>query len=105
MKAKQMLNEYHSVNGGGYGEVEKHLILDFINEKQRIEREREAKYQADLAYVETTTILKEQVRVLKEQIKSTSDDARKAHTQSMIANFISMFSIVVAVIALLMQLK
>lgn len=113
MKAKKTLEDYHhSIGDHRYGPVEKELLLDFINQRQRIEREREAKHQADLASVETITILKEQVKALKSQTStlqkmcdSSSSDARKARTQSLIANFISGISIAIAIIALALKLN
>ena len=87
----------------GYGAIEKHLILDFINEKQREEREREARYSADIATARQLSTLEEQVRTLKEMCKSSSADARKAHIQSIIANFVSFISMAVAIIALVLE--
>lgn len=111
-KAKEIMEEYHKQTGGRYGAVEKHLVLDFINEKQRIEREREARYNADLAATRQVAALEEQVKVLKEQIsvlreanKTSSDDARKARTQSLVANFISGISVAIAVVALVLGLN
>lgn len=90
---------------GGYGAVEKHLILEFIEGKQREEREREARYKADIATAESFAILKVQVRTLKEMCNSSSADARKARTQSLIANFISGISIAIAILALVLKLN
>ena len=102
MKARKTLEDYHQFKGDNrYGPVERELLLEYINQRQRIEREREAKHQADLAAVETITILKEQVKVLQKMCDSSSEDARKARTQSLIANFISGISIVIAIIALI----
>lgn len=106
MKARKTLDDYHhSIGDHSYGPVEKELLLDFINQRQRIEREREAKYQADLASVETITILKEQVKALQKMCDSSSADALKARTQSLIANFISGISIAIAIIALVLKLN
>lgn len=87
----------------GYGDIEKHLILDFINEKHRNEREREARYQADIAMVRQVTALEEQVKTLKQICASNSADARRAHTQSIIANFIASISIAIAILALILK--
>ena len=89
----------------GYGAIEKHLILELIEDKQREEREREARYKADIATAESFAVLKEQVRTLKEMCDSSSADARKARTQSLIANFISGISIAVAILALALKLN
>lgn len=105
--AKRIMENCRSHNNlKGYGSIEKHLILDFINMKQRDEREREARYSADLAKMLQVTILEEQVKALKEQTRtlqsicdSNSVEARKARTQSMIANFISGISIAIAILA------
>lgn len=110
-KAKDIMQECRSKNGiKGYGAIEKHLILDFIEEKQRIEREREARYNADIAAARQIAVLEEQVKTLKGQLsalreicESSSADARKARTQSLIANFISGISIAIAIIALVLR--
>lgn len=123
--AKKIMEECRRKNNlHGYGPIEKHLILDFINEKQREEREREARHKADLATVRQVSVLEEQVKTLKEQSlslkeeshtlreqlntlrimsDSSSKDARKAHTQSLIANFISFISIAIAIISLVLK--
>lgn len=87
-----------------YGAIEKHLILDFINEKQRSEREREARYNADIATARQVAVLEEQVKTLQKICDSSSADARKARTQSLIANFISGISIAIAILALVLKL-
>lgn len=89
----------------GYGAIEKHLILDFIEDKQRIEREREARYNADIATAESFATLKEQVKVLQKMCDSSSDDARKARIQSIVSNFISGISIAIAILALVLKLN
>lgn len=108
---------YHDTHR--YGPLGKHLILDFINEKRRMEREREARHQSELANIEISTTLREQVKTLYEQNKvlreqditlqnmceSSSAEARKARTQSLIANFISGISIAIAVLALVLKLN
>lgn len=104
--AKKIMEDcrrHHGING--YGAVEKHLLLDFINEKQREERERQARYNADIAAAESLATLKEQVKTLKEMCDSSSADACKARTQSLIANFISAISLAIAVIALVLKLN
>lgn len=112
------MKEYHGKHGCGYGPIEKHLILDFIEAKQREQRECEARYNADIASVCQVTALEEQVKALKEQTltlkeqnqylkemcDSSSADARKARTQSLIANFISGISIAIAILALILKL-
>lgn len=110
-KAKEIMKECKVRHGiKGYGAIERHLILDFIEEKQREQREREARYNADIATAESFAVLREQVKTLKEQVAvlresstSSSDDARKARTQSMIANFISGISIAIAILALVLN--
>lgn len=87
----------------GYGAIEKHLILDFINEKQRNEREREARHNADIATTRQVAVLEEQIKTLQKLFDSSSADARKAHIQSLIANFISGISIAIAIIALVLN--
>ena len=105
-KAKEIMKECRSKYGlSGYGDIEKHLILDFINEKQRAEREREARYSADIAVARQVAVLEEQVKTLQSMCDSSSADARRARTQSLVANFISGISVVVAVIALVLGLN
>lgn len=104
--AKNLMEECrrrHPNECNGYGAIEKHIMLDFINEKQREEREREARYNADIATVRQVTALEEQVRTLREMYASSSEDARKARTQSLIANFISFISVAIAIIALVLN--
>lgn len=110
MRAKQIFEDYHRENGGGYGKIEKALILDYIERKQREEREREARYQSDLSNVESIAILKEQVKTLKEQVivlressASSSKDAQKARIASFISNAIAIASLIVAIISILLK--
>lgn len=110
--AKRIMEDYNRKNGSSsYGAIEKHLILEFIEDKQREEREREARYKADIATAEGFAVLEEQVKTLKEQSStlqkmcdSSSAEARKARTQSLIANFISGISIAIAILALVLKL-
>lgn len=117
-KAKEIMDEFRRKHGvTGYDAVEKHLILDFINEKQRIEREREARYNADIAAARQVAVLEEQVKTLKEHVNalkeqvsllresnaSTSASAAKTRTQAIIANFISIISVAIAIIALVLK--
>lgn len=102
--ARNLMEECRKRNGiKGYGDIEKHIFLDFINTKQREEREREARYNADIATVRQVTALEEQVKTLKEMCRTSSADAVKARTQSLVANFISLISVAVAVIALVLN--
>lgn len=121
--AKRILGDYHSDNGG-YGKVEKAIMLDYIENWQRHEREREARYKSDLANVETATALKEQVKVLREQVRtlneqttamreqivvlressaSSGKDAQKARIASYISNAIAVASLIVSVISILLK--
>lgn len=109
--AKKIMEDCRRKHGiGGYGPIEKQLILDFIEEKQRAAREREARHNSDLANVEIQTTLREQVKVLRTQVDTltrmsdaSSEDARKARTQSLIANFISLISAAIAILALVLR--
>lgn len=104
--AKRLMEDYHKKHGQkSYGAIEKHLFLEFIEEKQREVREREARHKADIATAESIAVLKEQVNTLKEICVSSSDDARKARTQALIANFISGISLAIAIIALVLKLN
>lgn len=103
-KANEIMENCRKANGiQGYGPIEKHLILDFINEKQRAEREREARHNADLATVRQLTALEEQVKILREMCKSSSEDARRARTQVLVANFISGIAAAISIVALILK--
>ncbi|MBD5341908.1 MAG: hypothetical protein HDR93_01440 [Bacteroides sp.] len=103
-KAKQIMKECRKLHDiSGYGPIEKALLLDFIEEKQREQRQREARHQADIATAESFAMLKEQVKILQKVCDSSSEDARKARTQSIIANFIAGISIAIAIISLVLK--
>lgn len=87
--AKKYFEDYHRANGGGYGPIEKELILAYVNEKQREEREREARHQSDLANVESITYLKDQVKIAK--------------ASAVIANAIALGALIVALVSLLIK--
>lgn len=74
----------------GYGPIEKHLVLNFIDQRGRVEREREARYQADLATIEN-------ISVLKKQLKQTELAARRA-------NLIAVFAVLIAIIDLIVKI-
>ncbi|MCM1075766.1 MAG: hypothetical protein NC411_00205 [Bacteroides sp.] len=104
--ARRILENYHNdVNDHSYGAVEKALILDYIERKQREEREREARHQSDIANVESIAILKEQVKTLKEMCKSSSRDAQKARNASYISNAIAIASLIVAIVSILLNVN
>lgn len=100
MKAKKYFDEYHRIYGGGYGDIEKALILDFVNQKQREEREREARYKSDLSNVEQLSVLREQVNSIKEQVKTLKEMNESTSKYSLLANIIAFISLIVAIIAL-----
>ena len=103
-KAKEIMEDCRKQKGiKGYGAIEKHILLDFINEKQLEQRAREARHAADIATAESLAVLKEQVKVLHLICDSSSEDARKARTHSLIDNFISGISIVIAILALILK--
>ena len=89
MKAKNILEGYHTEKGDGYGPVEKALILDYIERKQREEREREARYNADIATAKSVTYLEAQVATLEKMCDTSSRDARNAKTISIVAIIVS----------------
>lgn len=102
--AKKIMENCRRRNGiNGYGAIEKHLILDFIEEKQREQREREARHNADIATARQVAVLEEQVKTLQKICDSSSADARKARTQSLIANVISIVSVAVAIAAMVLK--
>ncbi|MDE6803397.1 MAG: hypothetical protein K2J29_02020 [Muribaculaceae bacterium] len=107
-KIMQDCRNRHGIKG--YGVIEKHLLLDFINEKQREEREREARHLSDIANAETAATLKEQVKTLKEEVsvlremsRASSEDALKAREQSRIASIISFGSMIIALLSLILK--
>lgn len=117
--AEKIFENYHRENcTGRYGEVEKALILDYVELKQREQRERESRHQSDLANIERTSVLKEQVKVLKEQVSvlrdqfyelkeqvsvqkavaaSNSKDTKRANRYSFIAIVISALSLIATI--------
>ena len=111
--AENIMDECREKNNlNGYGAIEKHILLDFINEKQRIEREREARHQSDLANADIAATHREQLKTLKEQVKalydmskSSSEDAHKARTQALVSNIIAILSFVLAVLTLILKLN
>lgn len=104
LTAKRIMDDCRRRNGiNGYGAIEKHLILDFIEEKQREQREREARHNADIATARQVAVLEEQVKTLQKICDSSSADARKARTQSLIANVISIVSVAVAIAAMVLK--
>lgn len=104
MKASKLLEEIHSFyNSHRYGSVPKEWVLDYLAEKDRVQREREMRYKSDLSNVESIAILKEQVSTLKEISSASSADARKARNQAQIANVISVCSLLIALLALIFK--
>ena len=80
--ANEIMKECRSRHGiKDYGAIEKHLILDFINEKQRIEQERQARYNADIAAARQAAVLEEQVKALKEQTRALKEQTHTLREQ------------------------
>lgn len=126
-EARKIMDSYHKENRTGrYGAVEKALILDYVEQKQREQRERELRYQSELANVEKTAVLKEQVKTLKEQLSTLKEQTKYFQEQvgilkeqvgtikemshssdrrARIANLIAWFSLIVAFITLLLKLQ
>ena len=110
-EARKIMDECRTErNIKGYGPIEKEILLDYINQKQRIEREREARHQADVATVESVAVLKEQVKALKEQVNILRESseastalANKAHFHSAISNIIALASLIIAILALVLK--
>lgn len=99
MKAKEIFKavcELHNVQGY-QDKVPKEWVIDYLNEKDRIQREREARYNADIATTKQIAVLEEQVRTLKELYASSSKDTRKAW-------FVSVAAVVIAFFTLLIEL-
>lgn len=89
------MDGYHHENGG-YGPVEKALMLDYIERKQREEREREARFKSDIANAESIAVLKEQVKVLKAMNESSSREARSAKHWALFASILSVVATLAA---------
>lgn len=105
MKAKRILTEVcekHNVKN--YLEVPKEYVLEYLAEKERIQREREMRYKSDLSNVESIGVLKEQVKTLKELSRASSEDARKARIQSKVSNVISLVSMLIAAGSMILAL-
>lgn len=95
MKAKEIFKavcKLHDVQGY-HNTVSKEWVIDYLNEKDRIQREREARYNADIATAKQIAVLEEQVRMLKEM--SASSDRQAAR-----ANVIAIVAIIISVVAL-----
>ena len=111
MKANEIVNEIRELkNQVGYGPVLKEWVLDYLAEKERIQRERDMRYKSDLSNVERLAVLREQVRILQEQVRilqemcrASSEDARKARYQSLVSNVIAIISLIVAIVALIFK--
>lgn len=110
-QAEKYMKDYHKEKRTcRYGAIEKALILDYVEQKQREQREREARHLSDIANAEKTAILKEQVKTFKEQVNTlkemyaaSSEDARKARLHSFAANCIAIISLAVAIVALVLK--
>lgn len=109
--AKAIMKECRQqLNRSDYGPIEKHLLLDFINQKQREEREREARHQADLANADMAATLKVQVSTLKEQVdtlnkmcRQSAVETERAKNAARISQVIAALSLIVSVIAILCE--
>lgn len=102
-KAKEIFDGYHAKYGGGYGDIEKTLILEYVEDLKREEQEREARYHADLATVQQVQELQKQIDVLKQMSASSSEDARKARKEARIANVIAIVATIIALLDLLFK--
>lgn len=112
MAAKKHFEDYHKEYGGGYGPIEKALILDYVERKQLEQREREARHQSDLSNIERTAVLKEQVKTMKEQVKALNEQVKTLNEMSLssdrrarIANLIAWLSLIISFITLLLKLQ
>lgn len=110
MKAKRIFEDYHRENGGGYGPVVKQLMLEFIHQRECLEREREDRHKADLANIEIDTTFKEQIKLSKEQIKvlkgqveALAESSRTSSRDARTANIISFASMAIALLAIILR--
>lgn len=104
MKAKRIFEDYHRENGGGYGPVVKQLMLEFIHQRERLEREREDRHKADLANIEIDTTFKEQIKVLKGQVEALAESSRTSSRDARTANIISFASMAIALLAIILSI-
>lgn len=103
MKANEIFKtvcKLHNVQGN-YNTVPKEWVIDYLNEKDRIQREREARYNADIATTKQIAVLEEQVKTLKEMYASSSKDARKAWLISVAAVIIAFFTLLIELLNLI----
>ena len=103
MKANEIFKtvcKLHNVQGN-YNTVPKEWVIDYLNEKDRIQREREARYNADIATTKQIAVLEEQVKTLKEMYASSSKDARKAWLISVAAVIIAFFILLIELLNLI----
>ena len=103
MKANEIFKtvcKLHNVQGN-YNTVPKEWVIDYLNEKDRIQREREARYNADIATTKQIAVLEEQVRTLKEMYASSSRDAHKAWLVSVAAVIIAFFTLLIELLNLI----
>ena len=97
MKAKEIFKavcELHNVQG--YQDtVPKEWVIDYLNEKDRIQREREARYNADIATTKQIAVLEEQVKTLKEMSASSNRQSVRANIIAIVAIFVSAVALLV----------
>lgn len=102
MKADKIIVEIREKhNHSGYGNVPKEWVMDYVAEKERIQRERETRYKADISTSETTAVLKEQIKTLKQLSQASSEDAAKARRMACISNVIASCSLLIALLTFL----
>lgn len=91
-------------NANGYNGVPKQWVIDYLDERDRKQREREARYQSDLANAESIAVLKEQAETLKQQVRELRQYSASTSRQAATANWIALVAVIVAAISLLLQL-
>lgn len=106
----------------GYGSIDASLIIDYVNEKERLNREREARHKADIAAAEIAATLKVQVATLEDKLQRLSQElaslraeniqrdcenakaASKADFRARVANIFAGISTIAAIVALVFSL-
>lgn len=100
MKANKLIDEANKHYGfNRYGVIEEHLLLDYLEHKKRLDNEREARYASNIANVEKTGLIKEQVAVLKEMVSSAKADALEAKREAAIARWLAILSIIATIVS------
>ena len=112
MKARKVLDDVHNdISDNHYGPLPKAVILDYLERKEKEEKEREAKINAITSISESVDILRQQNKILREQVETIKADSLAAKRKAKSATAISIISLsisgammLIALITLLLKL-